>query len=88
MRGGDKPLYDEVFSYYLHYQRMIRTTTHKLIVYPHIYKLQLFDIEHDPWEIRDLADDPASAQIKKDMMARLVKMQNQLGDPLELWFAT
>ena len=87
LRGGDEPVYDEVFSYYLHYQRMVRTTTHKLIAYPQIYKIQLFDIEHDPWEMHDLADDPASAEIKKDVMGRLVKMQKELDDPLKLWFA-
>jgi len=82
LRGGDKPVYDEVFSYYLHYQRMIRTKTHKLIVYPQIKRIQVFDIEHDPWEMHDLSDDPASAGIRKDLMQRLVSKQKELGDPL------
>lgn len=87
LRGENKPVYDEVFSYYLHYQRMVRTKTHKLIVYPHILKTQLFDIEHDPWELHDLSDEPGSEPIKKNLMARLVKLQKELDDPLKLWFA-
>lgn len=87
LHGGNEAVYDAVFSYYLHYQRMVRTRTHKLIVYPQILKVQLFDIENDPWEMHDLGEDPASEPIKKDLMRRLVKMQKELGDPLKLWFA-
>jgi choline-sulfatase len=87
LHGEHNPVYGEVFSYYLHYQRMVRTKTHKLIVYPHILKTQLFDIERDPWEMHDLSDDTAAQEIKKDLMERMVKMQKQLDDPLKLWFA-
>ena len=41
-----------------HSQRAVRTRQHKLIVYPQAKVTQLFDLQKDPWEIHNLADDP------------------------------
>lgn len=78
------PLHDAVFSYYRSFQRMVRTKTHKLILYPQVQRIQLFDIAKDPWEMHDLVDDPASADIKADLMSRLRLFQKELGDKLDL----
>ena len=79
-----KPLHDAVFSYYIGFQRMVRTKTHKLIVYPQIRKIQLFDIVNDPWEMRDCSADPACAPIKAQLVQRLKKFQVELDDHLSL----
>jgi choline-sulfatase len=84
LQGGDKPVHDAVFSYYKGFQRMVRTKTLKLIVYPEIKRTQVFDIEHDPWEMHDLSDDPASAQLKADLMQHLKRLQQELDDKLNL----
>ena len=84
LHGGNKPVHDTVFSYYRGFQRMVRTKTHKLIVYPEIKRIQVFDIEHDPWEMHDLSDDPASAQLKADLMRQLKRLQQELDDKLIL----
>ena len=63
---------------------MVRTKTHKLIVYPQIQRIQLFDIENDPWEMHDLSEDPASAQVKADLVQQLTGLQQELGDKLKL----
>jgi len=84
IHGQGQPPYDATFSYYIGFQRMVRTKTHKLIVYPKIKRIQVFDIEHDPWEMHDLSNDPASAHIKADLMQRLQRMQQELDDPLHL----
>lgn len=84
LRGKGQAPYDAVFSYYVDFQRMVRTRTHKLIVYPHLQKTQLFDIEHDPWEMHDLSEDPASAAIRRELTQRLIQMQHELGDKLHL----
>ena len=84
LRGESSPLHDAVFSYYRDFQRMVRTKTHKLIVYPQIQRVQLFDLEKDPWEMHDLSNDGASATIKVDMMQRLKQFQKELGDTLNL----
>jgi arylsulfatase A-like enzyme len=47
--------------------RMIRTDQHKLIWYPIGNRYQLFDLEADPQEMRDLAGDPAHARLRSDL---------------------
>ncbi|MCL2659213.1 MAG: sulfatase-like hydrolase/transferase [Acidobacteriaceae bacterium] len=84
LRGDTTPVYDAVFSYYRDFQRMVRTKKHKLIVYPQVKKMQVFDIEKDPWEMHDLSDDPAYADVKADLMKRLKQLQAELDDPLDL----
>jgi choline-sulfatase len=84
LHGEDQPGNDVVFSYYRNFQRMVRTRTHKLILYPQIQRTQLFDIEKDPWEMHDLSSDPSSAEIRKDLTQRLKEFQHVLGDNLDL----
>ncbi len=84
LRGAHQPVHDAIFSYYRGFQRMVRTKRHKLIVYPQIRRIQVFDIEHDPWEMHDLSNDPASADVKADLMQRLKQLQQELGDKMSL----
>lgn len=80
----DRPVHDAVFCRYRNFQRSVRTTRYKLIVYPEVQKVQLFDLEQDPWETRNLADDPALAGTKTDLWTRLLQFQKELDDPLVL----
>ncbi len=84
LRGQDHPVYDAVFSYYKNFQRMARTRTHKIIVYPQIQRVQVFNIEDDPWEMHDLSADPSAAGLRGELMRRLKEFQAQLGDKLDL----
>lgn len=84
LHAGDQPVHDAMFCYYKGFQRMVRTKTHKLIVYPEIRRVQVFDIEHDPWEMHDLSNDPASAAVKADLIQQLKRLQGELGDKLNL----
>ena len=84
LRGEPQPLHDAVFSYHRHTQRTVRTKTHKLIVYPEVQRIQLFDIEKDPWEMHDLAEEAEMASLKEQMMQRLQRFQKELDDPLNL----
>ncbi|HSI78315.1 MAG TPA: sulfatase-like hydrolase/transferase [Lunatimonas sp.] len=74
--------YPVIYSCYLDLQRMVRTDTHKLIVYPKLNKLLLFDMEKDPEELRDRSDDPAYQRVKSELMALLLQRQSDLNDPL------
>jgi arylsulfatase A-like enzyme len=82
LEGGRRPVHDAVFSYYQHYQRMVRTKTHKLIVYPEVRRVQLFDLDQDPWEMHDLSEDAAAAALRAELTQQLSKLQSELGDPL------
>ncbi len=79
-RGGAP--YDAIFSYYREFQRAVRTTRHKLIVYPKAGVTQLFDMKRDPWETKNLAGQAKFAGIQKELLARLHRFQKELGDEL------
>jgi hypothetical protein len=51
-----------------------------MIVYPHINKTQLFDLQNDPHEIRDLAGDSAHAKQIERLTGKLKDWQRELGD--------
>lgn len=51
--------------------RMLHDGRHKLIWYPAGNVLQLFDLETDPVESRNLADDPAYAEIRAGLVEKL-----------------
>src|SRR5581483_10207710 len=84
LRGGKAPKQDAVFSRYKDFQRTIRTNEHKLIVYPEAKVTQLFDIQKDPWETHNLADDRAYAATKGRLFERLRQYQREIGDDLKL----
>jgi arylsulfatase A-like enzyme len=63
---------------------MIRTDRWKLIHYPHLGRWQLFDLQDDPGETRDLADDPERAEILQELQSMLARWQSENGDPLAL----
>jgi len=52
--------------------RMVRAGRHKLIWYPTGNRVQLFDLEADPREMQDLADDPSHADVLAQMTELLV----------------
>ncbi len=80
-------MHDAVFCYYRDFQRSVRTQQYKLIVYPKIGRVQLFDVAADPWEMHDLVDDPSHAGVKSTLLARLRSFQAELGDHLDLKLA-
>ena len=83
-QGRGSPKHDAIFSYYRHFQRAIRTSTHKLIVYPEAKVTQLFDLAADRWEMHNVADERRYAALRKDLTTRLQQLQRELGDKLQL----
>ncbi len=71
MQGKRDSMYEFVVGYFRDSQRMIRTNKWKLIQYPLVNRTQLFDLEADPWELVNLADDPNHATTRNDMSKRL-----------------
>jgi len=81
---ADRSAYDEIYGAYIKFQRMVRTDKYKMIVYPNTKKIRIFDIENDPLEMNDLADNADFAEVKKELIAKLKKQQLQMEDPLDL----
>lgn len=65
-------------------QRMIRKEGYKLIIYPKIDKVLLFDMEKDPLEMTDLAGLPENKAKVKSLLEDLMLLQKQMDDPLDL----
>ncbi|MHB8524200.1 MAG: sulfatase-like hydrolase/transferase, partial [Limisphaerales bacterium] len=78
--GRTRAVRDSIFLAYRQFQRAVRDDRWKLIVYPHINKVQLFDLRNDPFELNDRSGDPARAGEIQRLTARLQELQNQLGD--------
>jgi len=84
LMGKKKQVYDAIYGSYKEFQRMVRTEDYKLIVYPAAGEAQLFDVKNDPWETKDLAEDPKYADTAARLMSRLKNLQKEVGDTLEL----
>jgi arylsulfatase A-like enzyme len=84
LAGQQKTRRDVIFTAYRDVQRAIRNERWKLIVYPKVNQTQLFDLQNDPAELRNLAGDPAQAKRVEQMMKLLRERQEQFGDAAPL----
>ncbi len=76
--------YHGVYGAYMNLQRMIRKDGYKLLVYPKIDKVLLFDMKTDPHEINDLADKPEHQEKVKVLFEDLMELQKTMNDSLDL----
>ena len=87
LKGQNEPFREELFYAYRHFQRGIRTVDGwKLILYNVHNKdtLQLFNLNEDPWETRNLATDPSYESLIGDLKDRLNEHMRASGDTLDL----
>jgi arylsulfatase A-like enzyme len=75
---------DSVFLPYLEIQRAVRDERWKLIAYPKIGHLQLFDLRNDPHEMTNVIDRPQSGAHVARLMKLMKQWQARVGDTLEL----
>jgi choline-sulfatase len=76
--------YDAIYGGYINLQRMVCTSGYKMIYYPKIGKTLLYNLKTDPLEMNNLAEDPSYTGIIKKLKARLKKLQEDVGDTLNL----
>ncbi len=81
---ADKSHYPSIYGAYLDVQRMIRKDGFKLLVYPAIKKVLLFDLNKDPEEMNDIANTPSHKEKVKLLFKDLMALQKDMGDPLDL----
>ncbi|MBP7053048.1 MAG: sulfatase-like hydrolase/transferase [Phycisphaerae bacterium] len=82
--GKKERVRDSVFLPFLDIQRAVRDERWKLICYPRISHMQLFDLQNDPDETTNLIDRPESAQHVQRLLALMRQWQAKVGDTLEL----
>lgn len=80
IEGEKEKIRDHLMFAYSTTQRAIRDERWKLIRYPEINRTQLFDLETDPWETKNLATDPAQEDRIERLMAQLRQEQKARGD--------
>ena len=78
--GQAARLRDSIFTAYRHLHRAVRDDRWKLIVYTQINKTQLFDLQADPAETKDLAADKSHAAEIDRLTGLLKDWQQKLGD--------
>lgn len=79
-----KSYYDAIYGGYVKTQRMIRKDGFKLMVYPKLKKVLLFDMVNDPEEMNDLAENPEHQERINSLFRELLDMQKELNDPLDI----
>jgi arylsulfatase A-like enzyme len=85
LRGEKSPAAREsIYGAYLELQRAITHDGWKLIVYPKAGIARLYHVAADPLEMTDLAADPAQAERRRALFKRLLTMQKELDDSLDL----
>ncbi|WP_282074385.1 sulfatase-like hydrolase/transferase [Maribacter aquivivus] len=80
----NKSKYDAIYGAYLDVQRMIRKDGYKLLVFPNIKKLLLFNLNDDPEEMNDLSRLPEEQERIKSLFLDLQQLQKDMGDPLDI----
>ncbi len=76
--------YPAIYGAYLDLQRMIRKDGFKLLVYPGMEKVMLFDMNNDPEEVNDLAGNSDYDDKVLAMFEALILLQKQMNDELDL----
>jgi len=69
---------------YFDYQRMIRKDGFKLMLFPVNKRIELYDLENDPYEIENLAEESKYKEKAKNLFEDLILLQKDVGDTLNL----
>ena len=78
------PPYKEIYGAYLDAQRSITINNMKLLVYPNVPTVRVYDINKDPFELNDIAKTKHGRAITLKLFPRLIKLQQEMGDELNL----
>ena len=84
-RGESKKSpYKEIYGAYLDAQRSITVKDVKLIAYPDVPIIRVYDLKKDPDEMKDLASTPKGKDVIGKLFPKLLKLQKKMGDKLDL----
>jgi arylsulfatase A-like enzyme len=80
LKDPSKPARPFLMFGYKSIQKALSDGRWKLIRYPHVDRTQLFDLQSDPYETKDLSGEPAQAERIKAMLAKLAAEMKADGD--------
>jgi len=75
---------DSVFLPFLQIQRAVRDEQWKLICYPKIGYIELFNLKNDPFEKKNLVFDPQYKAQKERLLSLLREWQKKCGDTVQI----
>lgn len=81
LQGKTDQLHPFVVAYYTDTQRMIRDEHWKFVRYPEAQQSQLFDLQNDPSELRNLVAEPAHQDGRNKLDSALTAWLLENGDP-------
>ena len=84
IRGRARPPYDAIYGGYLAVARMVTQAGYKLLLFPKVKKVFLFNLKKDPQEMTNLAEQREHKKRVKRLFAKLLELQIQTGDELDL----
>ena len=84
IKDGKSGGLESVYGTYVNFQRMVISGNHKLLLFPKIKKALLFNLKDDPEELNDISNKPGSQKKMKSLFKKLLKLQKESGDTLEL----
>ena len=84
LRENKKGGLDAVYGAYVDFQRAVTAQGHKLLLFPRIKKAQLFNMQSDPEEMNDISGKSKSPAIMKKLFHKLLQLQKEAGDSLDL----
>lgn len=76
--------YDAIYGGYTSGQRAVTLDGYKLILYPKVPVARLYNLAKDPEETKDLAGDAASKPVIKKLFAKLLSLQKDVRDEMDL----
>jgi len=84
VRGERETQYDYIYgAYEPESQRALIARNHKMIYYPKIDKYRLYNLNTDPMEMNDLAEDPAHQGTLMTLKSEFAWFMGQMADPLK-----
>lgn len=81
---SEKNIHNAIYGAYMNVQRSLRKGQYKLIVFPKLNKILLFDLKKDPEEMHDLSANKKYRSTIKVLFEELLAQQKQLNDPLDI----
>ncbi len=79
-----KSPYKEIYGAYLNVQRSITKNNIKILAYPQVPLIRVYDLANDPEEEQDIASTQKGKDWIKKLFPRLLKLQIKMGDSLDL----
>jgi choline-sulfatase len=81
----EQSAYGSIYGAYFGTQRMLRTDRYKMIIYPTINVVRLYDMVNDPLEMVDLAEaSDCPVDLLTTLFAQFQQLQQKMNDPIDV----